>query len=215
MKKIRTLTALSEQLDSEFSWRLKELADYKFLLKEVNSSRHLSLIRAGVPLIYAHWEGFVKASAQYYLAFVLAQKAKVRELSPCFVAMSKRSLLYKYREENRSRVHNRLVEELMRSDHLEKVASFSASINTRSNLNSVVFTDISLSIGVPLSNYETRFKFIDESLLKRRNEIAHGAYLDIDSSTFIDIIDGVILLLRLFKTDIENAAALKKYMNGV
>ena len=181
------------------------------MLKGANFHKISGGIRAGVPLMYAHWEGFVKNTAQLYLNFVLTQKLKTKELNTCFVALSKRKLINDYKNSGRSAMHNRLVKELTEDEFLEKTVSFAISVNTKSNLNSTVFTDIANSIGINTLDFETRFNFIDESLLRRRNEIAHGNYLDIDRDSFIEIVDGVVHLLRLFKTQVENSASLEKY----
>jgi hypothetical protein len=198
--KIRTVNDLSDRLDTEFSWRLKELADLKMVVKTTEKLKQSSMIRAGLPLTYAHWEGFVKSSAQFYLNFVLMQKHELKELSSCFLALSAQKLLNNFTYSNRTSLQLELV------NHLTTI------INTKANLNSAVFTDISLSIGIKVTQYETKFNFIDESLLKRRNEIAHGNYLDIDSTAFREIVDEVIGLMRQFKNDIMNNAVQKSYL---
>jgi hypothetical protein len=210
--KIRTVNDLSDRLDTEFSWRLKELADLKMVVKTTEKLKQSSMIRAGLPLTYAHWEGFVKSSAQFYLNFVLMQKHELKELSSCFLALSAQKLLNNFTYSNRTSLQLELVNHLTTNSSLSATANYSTIINTKANLNSAVFTDISLSIGIKVTQYETKFNFIDESLLKRRNEIAHGNYLDIDSTAFREIVDEVIGLMRQFKNDIMNNAVQKSYL---
>jgi hypothetical protein len=210
--KIRTVNDLSDRLDAEFSWRLKELADLKVLVKTTEKLKQSSMIRAGLPLTYAHWEGFVKSSAQFYLNFVLMQKHELKELSSCFLALSAQNLINKFTYSNKTSLQLDLVNHLTTNSSLSATANYSTTINTKANLNSSVFTDISLSIGIAIAPYETKFNFIDESLLKRRNEIAHGNYLDIDSTAFREIVDEVIGLMRQFKNDIMNSAIQKSYL---
>ncbi|RYY45747.1 MAG: hypothetical protein EOO06_15905 [Chitinophagaceae bacterium] len=210
--KIRTLNELSDRLDGEFAWRLKELADLKVLVRNAENLIQSSMVRAGLPLAYAHWEGFVKSSAQFYLNFVLMQKHDLKSLSSSFLALSAQKILNTFTQTNRTLLQLELVDHLTSSTSLNAVASYSTTINTKANLNSAVFTDISLMIGVDLTPYETKFKFIDESLLKRRNEIAHGNYLDIDAKAFREIVDEVIVLLRQFKNDLLNNASQRKYL---
>jgi len=57
VKKIRTLSQLEDFLDREFSWRLKEIADLRFLARFSGRLRKNTMVRAGVPLLYAHWGG--------------------------------------------------------------------------------------------------------------------------------------------------------------
>jgi len=68
-----------------------------------------------------------------------------------------------------------------------------------------------MSIGLDTKNHESRYNLIDESLLIRRNYIAHGEYLDIDPEGGRDLADEILLLLRLFNTDIENSVSLEGY----
>lgn len=56
--KIRTTTQLSERLDEEIAWRKRELRFIKSLVDpNRDKPREASLIRSGVTLLYAHWEG--------------------------------------------------------------------------------------------------------------------------------------------------------------
>ncbi len=85
MNKIRTLTQLRNFLDREFLWRLKEIADLKSSVRSSSSLRCKTLTRAGVPLLYAHWEGFVKNSSLGYVNFVSSQRLRYEELASCFI----------------------------------------------------------------------------------------------------------------------------------
>jgi MAE_28990/MAE_18760-like HEPN len=53
-----------------------------------DSERQKSLIRAGVALLYAHWEGFVKKVADLYYEFVGYQRCTLAELNDCFVSIA-------------------------------------------------------------------------------------------------------------------------------
>ncbi len=80
------------------------------------------------------------------------------------------------------------------------------------NLNYERFCGIAAEVGIDVSRYQTRAKFVDKSLLQRRNEIAHGQWVDLTVAGFADVADGVLLLLRWFKTDLENSIARKSYL---
>ncbi|MHB1496286.1 MAG: MAE_28990/MAE_18760 family HEPN-like nuclease, partial [Acidithiobacillus sp.] len=85
-------------------------------------------------------------------------------------------------------------------------------INTESNLNSAVFTNILGWIGFESTRYSPRFALIDTALLKARNAIAHGEYFEIDKPRFDSLIIDVLELLRWFKTDIENAVVTQSFL---
>lgn len=91
------------------------------------------------------------------------------------------------------------------------VMKIDSAIRTEFNLGSKVFANILRSIGFGTEGYEARFNLIDESLLKRRNYIAHGEYIDVEAEGFRELADEILSMLRWFKTDIENAASLEQY----
>src|SRR5690606_4913035 len=78
--KLRTASSAQDKIDEEFAWRLKEIADLKLQTSLSLGDRRKTIIRSGVPLLYAHWEGFVKASAQHFINFVSNQSIAYREL---------------------------------------------------------------------------------------------------------------------------------------
>ncbi len=91
-KENRTLEMLLENLDEDFSWRIKELNIIKNKIPRVKNSsvrddEQDALIRAGITILYAHWEGFVKFAADCYLNYVSLRKLKHNELQSCFLAL--------------------------------------------------------------------------------------------------------------------------------
>lgn len=206
--KIRSLSVFQDELDNGFAWRVKEIAGLKMSVEsKAMSLAQATLIRAGVPLLYAHWEGFVKQASEDYLEYVSNQRLKYNELSSCFVVFGAKKHLSHVVESRRAAVNIAAVE-FFRSCAEERAdLSLSNAINTKSNLKSEVFVDIAMSLGVPLDPYDAYFNLIDESLLKRRNAIAHGEYLDLDADSFRKLADEVIKLLRMYKTDLQNLAS--------
>ena len=53
---------------------------------------------------------------------------------------------------------------------------------------------------------------IDRSLLERRNNIAHGKFLDVDRDDFEKLCDEVIVLLRSYKNDLQNMVQTGYYL---
>lgn len=75
--RLRTLSSLQDALDNAFAWRIKEIAAMKMSVESKSMSMtQTTLIRAGVPLLYAHWEGFIKQASQFYLEYVSNQRLK-------------------------------------------------------------------------------------------------------------------------------------------
>lgn len=214
MPDIRTLEQLQAALDKEFSWRIKEIGAFNVASK-ANNQQAKYFVRAGVALVYAHWEGFIKTSSEMYLSYVGSRHLKYRDLKSCFALFGLKAKLSTLAESRKTSPNISAFEFIL--DGMDETArmNLSSAINTESNLTSKVFENIASSLDIDPRTYDTKFNLIDESLVKRRNQIAHGEYLDISSKEFGHLSAEVIGLMRLYKTDLENAASLEAYKRHV
>lgn len=210
MPEVRTLNQFQEALDKEMSWRLKEIKVFDVASRKDGAERR-SFIRAGVALVYAHWEGFIKAASEIYLEYVNHKRLTYRDLKTCFAVFGLKSRLKTLVESRQARANIEAFEFI--SAEMSNIAklNMSSAINTESNLSSKVFCNIANSLAIDTSPYDTRFNLIDKSLVERRNAIAHGEYLDLSGTEFSTLINEVLLMMRHYKTDLENAASLESY----
>jgi hypothetical protein len=211
MKKIRTISMLQDFLDAEFAWRIKEIADIKFALRASDATRQKTLTRSSVPLLYAHWEGFVKGSSLYYINFVNNQRLRYEQLTSCFIVFGLKKKLNQLSQSKKSHLNIAAVDFLLNELRNQAKLQIDNAIDTEANLSSIVFENIALSIGIDPTPYQTRYNLIDESLLRRRNQIAHGQYLDLEPNDCRTLADDVVNLMRHYKTDLENAATIAAY----
>jgi hypothetical protein len=209
--KIRNLNQLQDALDSEMAWRVKEISDLKFAIREANPLSEKTLTRAGLALLYSHWEGFVKAASLDYLNFVDNQGHLYRDLQSCFIVLGVKGRIDTVRESKKSEQNVQIVDFLVNELGKPTRMQLSTAIKTESNLRSHVFENIANSLNIPLDWYRPRYNLIDISLVDRRNAIAHGEYIDINPSEWRSLADEVLTIMRAYKTDIENAAVLKLY----
>ena len=211
MSKIRGLSELQAALDGALAWRIKEISYLRSNAKRASSSAQATYIRAGVPLLYAHWEGFIKHASENYLEYVANQKLTFDQLASCFVVFGAKGHLSNLIDSKKSTATIEAVNFMRISGTTVANLSLSNAINTESNLSSHVFANIATSVGVDVKKYSVYSNFIDESLLNRRNKIAHGERLDLDVGTFDGLVEEVLLLLRHYKNDIENLASTFAY----
>ena len=210
MAKIRTLTELQEKLDTEMSWRIKEISDFKLATKTQPATSR-TFTRAGVALVYAHWEGFIKAASENYLNFVDTQGHVYRDLKTCFGVFGLKSRLALLGSSRQARPNIETLDFVIYQIDKPSKMNMASAIDTESNLTSRVFANIAASLDISTSPYETKFNLIDESLVSRRNKVAHGEYLDLSPSDFVVLADEILQMMRDYKTDIENAASLQNY----
>jgi hypothetical protein len=210
MPKIRTITQLQDALDAEMGWRILEISAFKVATK-VDGGNRKAFLRAGVALVYAHWEGFIKASSEFYLNFVDNQGHIYRDLKSCFAVFGLKGKLAVLTESRKARSNIEAFDFVL--DEMDKPArmKMSAAIDTESNLTSQVFSNIAASLNIAVTPYETKFNLIDERLVRRRNKVAHGDYLDLDPDDFRSLADEILQMMRHYKTDLENAASLAAY----
>lgn len=215
MSKIRTIEQFQDYIDSEMAWRIKEIA---YLTSAIGSAKSLSqrtIIRASIPLLYAHWEGFIKNSSSKYIEYISTLKLKYSDLEECLIVLGMRKYLKEINQTNKHDILSSSLTFILESQSLNANLKFDSAINTESNLKSHVFDNIAKSIGISISMFESKYNFIDESLLKRRNCIAHGEYLDVNVDEWRQISKETLLLMRNFKDAISNKASTKKYLKSV
>lgn len=192
------------------TWRIREISFFRLSSKKVGAEQP-TLIRAGVAMTYAHWEGFIKASSEYYLNFVNNQGHRYRELKTCFIVFGIKSRLIVLSDSRKSKASIEALDFVFSEMDKPAKMALASAINTESNLTSKVFSNIAQSIDISIDRYSTKFHLIDESLVSRRNGIAHGEYLDLSAEQFVDLADEVLALMRWYKNDLENAASQASY----
>jgi hypothetical protein len=210
MVDVRTLAQLQDALDRDMSWRVKEIGAFKVASK-MNGGSHKYFIRAGISLAYAHWEGFIKNTSESYLSFVHFRGHTYRELKSCFSVFGLKGTLNSIAGSQQSTLNVSMIDFLISKMDTRANMQLSSAINTESNLTSKVFANIALSLGLSTDPYITKFNWIDVSLVKRRNKVAHGEYLDIEGQEFGELVDEVLMLMRSYKNDVENAASTESY----
>lgn len=211
MSKIKSIYELQDKLDRAFSWRVVEISYLRSVLAKTPERKKSALIRASIPVLYAHWEGFIKQAAKLYLDFVSGQNLKYHELNDSFVAVGLMKELSAHGVKGGKDGSISSVNFFRQKMNCVAVFPKDGVINTKSNLNSEVMNEILSIIGVDKNVYQTKGNFIDESLLARRNSIAHGEYLDLNADSYDGVSNTVVALLRQFKNDIENNASQALY----
>lgn len=173
MSNIRTLIDLNECLSTDLVWRKKELSLLKGLIetKSFDKSKRNALIRSGITLLYAHWEGYIKCAASAYLEFVSnvakQENLKYRDLTYNFIAIAMKSELNEASSTNQSTIHNKVVQFLIEGMHKRANIPTQDVIQTGSNLSSKVLYQILSVLGIDYKPYEIEQVLIDKKLLQK------------------------------------------------
>lgn len=213
--KIRTINDLQDMIDRDLAWRRKELSSIKSNIKEARSFAKNTALRSGIALLYAHWEGFIKNAATYYLCYISCQKIPYKKLKENFFALSIKNQVSLFEKTNKATLHNKILKSIFDQYNECSQIPYENIVKTQSNLNSSVFKEIMAVIGLDCTDYESSYNLIDEVLLNMRNNIAHGDKLEVmslDEDRFNEIYNIVTRLIERFSTQIMNAAVLKEYI---
>lgn len=207
--KVRTLIELQDKLDNDIQWRKKEIVDFRFIIESNRSSTKVTpLVRGGIALSYAHWEGFVKMASSIFISFISTKKIPLDNLQLNFIALS---YLKRLNKGNGIEECINLIDEILNSGQKACKIHDKDVIDTKSNLKFNVLRDILLSLGLEESHFAAHENFIDKKLVEPRNDIAHGTYRDVVYDDFIIVYQNVIPLMEYYKTLIENNATLGTY----
>lgn len=193
--------------DDDLIWRRRELTDFRSVIekRDLSPLRRTSLTRAGVALLYAHWEGYVKVAGSAYLEFVSNQRNRGSDLKPNFLAIKLKAKISEVAKSKKNSSANDLIDFFCTKLSANLRLPHKGIVDTESNLSSKVLEEILWTLGIPQHDFETKSNLIDSSLLNRRNHIAHGSPLDVDLTDYLALHSEVLGLMDRFRTLLQNA----------
>lgn len=211
-----TLEKFNDTLDADLAWRKKEIEFLKNRAAYCKPIAQESYIRSGIALAYAHWEGFIKKSSNQYLEYVFSQKKKFNELTDNFFGIRICNELLKDAKSEKQYLYTTFSENYLYTysqptDFIPK--NFIDSKTIHSNLTPELFTEILQIIGIKEKLFSMKYSFINEKILKNRNEIAHGERtIDITYDDLQAVSLTVIEMLDQYKDTLLDYAINKKYL---
>jgi hypothetical protein len=212
----RTLEQFLEILDSDLSWRKRELSNMLAAIDAAKADRLAisTFLRAGVVLLYAHWEGFLKKALSEYVEYVSYQSPNHDSLKDGFLTLCWKKQM-KWGDLPATNQRLGLLTSFFRSRETNRMVFLDPKvIDTQSNLSFPVAEDLLWSVDVESDWLAPKAKLIDKSLLGRRNHIAHGQVLKIELEGYRELHDQTIGILNELLNRIENCAVTKAYIRA-
>lgn len=209
--KIRSSLEFEDYVSSEYAWRRKELTNISNVARGGRKGMQETLFRSAIPIIYAHWEGFVKHVSVAKMKYLISQKIQYCDLHPCFH-------VYAILDANEGQLPAKRFEAWVdiTSGKINLAQPLSASsinfIDAKSNLNSEVLREISVKVGVNYKIFELKANWIDETLIDHRNRICHGERAPISEKEFDNLYQETTDLIDLYKNEILNSVYQKTYL---
>jgi hypothetical protein len=209
--KIRTAAQLEFYLDELTAWRKKELTQILLTVGAAGGDQQRMLLRAGVALLYAHWEGFVKDAASAYVQLAASQDITVGDLADAFKALALGRYIRAAGQSGKSTVHVQLVQRFTTGLGDKARISWRRAVATNANLRGRVFREIVETVGLSFDPYALKMKPVVDRLVDLRNRIAHGRGIPVDQAEYAMLHQETISLVDAFKTHLADAAAAKRY----
>lgn len=166
---------LQSFIDSDKAWRKKEMTLLKSFIFSSTGAHEHTYIRAGVALLYSHWEGHIKAASLHYIEYLNRLQLRLSQLSDNNVT----SYIYdKFMSLNGSKAISSYtgISDVICNNLENEVFNIAPTkiIKTESNLKMRRLEDILHVIGLDNSVFMANKAHIDEGLLNYRNKISHG-----------------------------------------
>lgn len=201
---------LQTVLDTDLIWRRKEISSLITLVKTCDSATKDCVLRAAVPLLYAHWEGFGKECILRYLEFVSYRRLQFKQLDPAFLYLASFPSLSRIGGVSVKEALDAIQSFIARANSTNR-DNFRKRIDTRSNLRWDVLEDLLHSCGLNPVDIETNQEFIDKELCDPRNKIAHGGGSAPTLDVFLRRRERTFAIMTQLQTMVVNGAANGSY----
>ena len=212
MSKLGSVDDFSTYLTEEFNWRVKEISDVRRAADDQSRGYETGVRKAALALTYAHWEGYVKFSAEAYLKYISARKFRYDQLTSQFAAIEVPKIIRKAISDGSGVAAGITFIErmsgLMQETYRDSKTTY---LPVEGNLNFERFCEVCSICGVDHRKILEDGTFLDSRVLAVRNKIAHGSSITVSSIELREAGDFVIDRLRAFRNEIELAVISKKF----
>ena len=203
-----------QEIELDKDWRNLELKKIEIICQKLdNQDLNQLILKSTIPMIYAHWEGFVVSSLRKVNNYLNSSNFQSSALHI--------NLLTNAYEESIKNLESSLGYE-KRVKHLsiifEKLTNkvgFSSKVDVKSNLKFNVLQEICYKFNLNINSFTEYERDLDR-VLHIRNSIAHGenAYTFEKYEEIVIYINLLSSLMDTFHTEISNFFNNKKYLKG-
>lgn len=212
--KIKDVEQLEGILMGDLAWRKKEMLSLKLLIENDKVNEPI-LLRAGMALLCAHFEGFIKKASNCYIGYVAEQKLKYKELRSSFAAIKMDKEFESCAKSDKNSVHSKLLNkynDISDSKFQEKYDLDNPYISTHSNPKVDELREIMSILGIESDIFETKANYIDSSLLANRHKVVHGDKTEFDKNDFLSTFGIIMQLMEDYGKLIIESIEAQKYL---
>jgi hypothetical protein len=215
--KVRSVYKLEEYLDEDLAWRKREFTTLKFMIASARKNQKEVLIRAGITLMYSHWEGHIKYASEIYLRYLNHCAPKYSDMTDNFFQLSLGKEFSNGFSIQKFKSQKEISEYIKNKSQNNFSLIEKNVINTESNLKSEVLINIMNQLGFDISRFELKENFIDETMLKNRNGIAHGERIDANEieDAYNSLDKELLTMIMDFNEIVKSAAENKTFLKYI
>ncbi|MEY9726279.1 MAE_28990/MAE_18760 family HEPN-like nuclease [Bradyrhizobium yuanmingense] len=149
-----------------------------------------------LPVLYAHWEGFVKEAIELYLECLESQSLDVKKLHPTMLSFAMKKRLSKIQQSGGVQQMTEFTQWVIEA--IQSPLKFEERrVDTGANLSFKQLVALCATLMIDVSKLDADQKQVDK-LVNRRNNIAHtGRPLKIDT---LDVSEDAALTLKIIST---------------
>jgi RiboL-PSP-HEPN len=212
--KVRSVEELESALDNDFVWRRREFTTIKLLISGARKHEKMVLIRAGIALLYSHWEGHVKLASEIYIGYLNSLAYNYSDMKPNFIQLSLADKFSKGFSLKKFSSRKDICEYLTNGHSQPFKIDEKKVVDTESNLKSKVLFNIMEQLGLDTQPFILKENFIDSVLLNNRNKIAHGEKVNENAleDAYAELEAELMQMILTFQNLIRNAASNKEYL---
>ncbi len=200
-----------EEIQEDITWRNSELKKINNIASNLNNTDLQIFLKSILPLLYAHWEGFVVVSLKIVFKYLNNLNLSSNDYCDIYLTTAYEQTL---KSLDNSTGFDKRKKHLI---HLYKTFSeqvkLDSKIDTKSNLNFSILQEICKKINLNINKFTTHKEELNE-LVSIRNSISHGenaysfeSYNDIKK--YINLLENLMLD---FESEIQDLLKDKKYL---
>ena len=148
--RIKDVEQLEEILMADLAWRKKEMLALRILVENDSTNEHI-LIRAGMALLCAHFEGFIKKASNCYIVYVSEQKIAYKDLINSFTVLKMSKEFVNCAKSEKNSVRSKLIRKYQDIENIkfeEKYDLDKPYISTHSNPKMDELREILCTLGI-------------------------------------------------------------------
>jgi len=196
-----------EEITESNAWRDGEFA--KFKINSLGAESEL-WCRMCVPMIYAHWEGYIVSSIKVLIEHLNGLNLKASDIPPKLVVIG---LGDSYKSLSGKQSFQQRIDFTVKfKDLFSNVVKFKKKVDTKSNLRGDVLEELCIMFDFDFNKFKDYVSVIDR-LVNVRNSIAHGENSFIITEENIQLyIEQVNSAMDIFLSEINEFLIGEKYL---